>query len=108
MKYDIRYEKFYDAIKARYPEMIIIRSAHPTADKNPLYFPNNKGDILDLHYYRSPTGFSATIIFSTTIHVQVKKFISASLPATKRWGGAISMLPLPMLHLWWLLSAMPT
>jgi len=53
-EYDIRYEKFYDAIKARYPEMIIIRSAHPTADKNPLYFPNNKGDILDLHYYRSP------------------------------------------------------
>ncbi len=53
-EYDIRYEMFYDAIKSRYPEIIIIRSAHPTADKNPLYFPNNKGDILDLHYYRSP------------------------------------------------------
>ncbi|HOK98987.1 MAG TPA: alpha-L-arabinofuranosidase C-terminal domain-containing protein [Bacteroidales bacterium] len=52
--YDVRYEKFYDAIKARYPDIIIIRSAHPTADKNPLYFPNNKGEILDLHYYRSP------------------------------------------------------
>ncbi|MGC8823396.1 MAG: alpha-L-arabinofuranosidase C-terminal domain-containing protein [Bacteroidales bacterium] len=53
-EYDVRYEKFYDAIKARYPDIIIIRSAHPTADKNPLYFPNNKGEILDLHYYRSP------------------------------------------------------
>ncbi|MCX7986188.1 MAG: DUF1080 domain-containing protein [Bacteroidales bacterium] len=53
-EYDVRYEKFYDAIKARYPDIIIIRSAHPTADKNPLYFPKNKGEILDLHYYRSP------------------------------------------------------
>jgi alpha-L-arabinofuranosidase len=53
-KYDERYLRFYDAVKAKYPDIITIRSAHPTADKNPLEFPENKGDILDLHYYRSP------------------------------------------------------
>lgn len=52
--YDERYVAFYDAIKAKYPDIITIRAAHPTADKNPLFFPENKGEMLDLHYYRSP------------------------------------------------------
>lgn len=42
--YDGRFAQFYDAIKARYPQLQIIATAHVTS---------RKPDVIDDHYYRS-------------------------------------------------------
>lgn len=48
--YNERYARFYDAIKARYPEMQLIADTR---------VPNRPMDILDEHYYNNPGWFAA-------------------------------------------------
>jgi len=62
-EYFIRYEKFYDAIKAKYPEIKLIFSAGPSPSG--VLFDSawkwakktGKADIIDEHYYMSPLWF---------------------------------------------------
>ena len=55
--YAERYKKFYDAIKTKYPEMIIIGNVEAWGTDNPSWRNNHPVDAVDEHYYRSPGWF---------------------------------------------------
>ena len=57
-----RYIKFYDAIKAKYPDIVIVTTSGPSPDDNNFKFAWDKfktvpAEIVDEHYYRSPSWF---------------------------------------------------
>ncbi len=54
-----RYEQFYKAVKAKYPEMKIIGNVVAWGDDNPKWNSTLPVDLLDEHYYRSPDWFAA-------------------------------------------------
>ena len=54
-----RYEQFYQAIRAKYPEMKIIGNVVAWGDDNPKWNSPLPVDLLDEHYYRSPDWFAA-------------------------------------------------
>ena len=54
-----RYEQFYKAIRAKYPDMKIIGNVVAWGDDNPKWNSNLPVDLLDEHYYRSPDWFAA-------------------------------------------------
>ena len=54
-----RYEQFYKAIRAKYPEMKIIGNVVAWGDDNPKWNSKLPVDLLDEHYYRSPDWFAA-------------------------------------------------
>jgi alpha-L-arabinofuranosidase len=54
------YVRFYDTIRARYPEVKIISNLHAWEDDAPAVHPpglNVQSDIVDVHFYRSPEDF---------------------------------------------------
>ena len=53
-----RYEQFYKAIRAKYPEMKIIGNVVAWGDDNPKWNSTLPVDLLDEHYYRSPDWFA--------------------------------------------------
>jgi alpha-L-arabinofuranosidase len=53
-----RYEQFYKAIHAKYPEMKIIGNVVAWGDDNPRWNSKLPVDLLDEHYYRSPDWFA--------------------------------------------------
>jgi alpha-L-arabinofuranosidase len=53
-----RYEQFYKAIKAKYPDMKIIGNVVAWGDDNPKWGSSLPVDLLDEHYYRSPDWFA--------------------------------------------------
>ena len=54
-----RYEQFYKAIRAKYPEMKIIGNVVAWGDDNPKWNSKLPVDLLDEHYYRSPDWVAA-------------------------------------------------
>ena len=54
-----RYDQFYKAIRAKYPEMKIIGNVVAWGDDNPKWNSQLPVDLLDEHYYRSPDWFAA-------------------------------------------------
>ena len=54
-----RYEQFYKAIRAKYPEMKIIGNVVAWGDDNPKWNSQLPVDLLDEHYYRSPDWFAS-------------------------------------------------
>lgn len=52
-----RYIQFYKAIKARYPDVQIIGNVESWGTDKPSWRSNHPVDILDEHYYRSPSWF---------------------------------------------------
>lgn len=61
-EYFDRYEVFYKAIKAKYPDIVLITTAGPGVDDEKWKFAWNKfktvpADIVDEHYYRPPQWF---------------------------------------------------
>ena len=56
--YAERYIQFYRAIKARYPEMQIIGNVESWGTDYPTWRNEHPVDLLDEHYYRSPTWFA--------------------------------------------------
>lgn len=52
-----RYIQFYKAIKAKYPEVEIIGNVEAWGTDEPSWRSNHPVDILDEHYYRSPSWF---------------------------------------------------
>ena len=54
-----RYEQFYKAIRAKYPEMKIIGNVVAWGDDNPKWNSKLPVDLLDEHYYRSPDWFAS-------------------------------------------------
>ena len=53
-----RYDQFYKAIRAKYPEMKIIGNVVAWGDDNPKWNSTLPVDLLDEHYYRSPDWFA--------------------------------------------------
>ena len=53
-----RYRQFYDAIKARWPEVLLIGNVEAWGTDNPTWRNPQPVDILDEHYYRSPDWFA--------------------------------------------------
>ena len=56
--YAERYIQFYNAIKARYPEMQIIGNVESWGTDYPTWRNEHPVDMLDEHYYRSPSWFA--------------------------------------------------
>ena len=54
-----RYEQFYKAIRAKYPNMKIIGNVVSWGDDNPKWNSPLPVDLLDEHFYRSPDWFAA-------------------------------------------------
>lgn len=52
-EYARRYVKFYDAIKAKYPDMVVIGNVEAWGTDNPLWVQDAPVDLVDEHYYRS-------------------------------------------------------
>ncbi|MBO4906262.1 MAG: carbohydrate binding domain-containing protein [Bacteroidaceae bacterium] len=57
-QYHERYRMFYDAIKDRFPEMQLIGNVESWGTDNPSWRSDLPVDILDEHYYRSPSWFA--------------------------------------------------
>lgn len=55
--YAERYRQFYDAIKARYPEITLIGNVEAWDTDNPTWRNSHPVDVVDEHYYRSPSWF---------------------------------------------------
>ena len=55
--YPERFRMFYDAIKARFPEVQCIGNVESWGTDHPKWRNNNPVDILDEHYYRNPAWF---------------------------------------------------
>ena len=54
-----RYDQFYKAIRAKYPDMKIVGNVVAWGDDNPKWNSTLPVDLLDEHYYRSPDWFAA-------------------------------------------------
>ena len=57
--YAERYNQFYQAIKARYPEMTLIGNVESWGTDNPTWRNQYAVDVVDEHYYRSPDWFAS-------------------------------------------------
>lgn len=57
--YADRYIQFYNAIKAKYPEMVIIGNVEAWGTDNPSWRNPHPVDIVDEHYYRNPDWFAS-------------------------------------------------
>ena len=56
--YAERYRQFYDAIKARYPDIICIGNVESWGTDYPTWRNANPVEVVDEHYYRSPDWFA--------------------------------------------------
>ena len=56
--YAERYIQFYNAIKSRYPEMVIIGNVEAWSTDNPSWRNPHPVDAVDEHYYRNPAWFA--------------------------------------------------
>lgn len=55
--YAERYIQFYNAIKAKYPEMVVIGNVESWGTDNPSWRNPHPVDVVDEHYYRNPAWF---------------------------------------------------
>jgi alpha-L-arabinofuranosidase len=55
--YAERYRQFYDAIKAKYPEVTLIGNVEAWGTDSPSWRNSNPVEVVDEHYYRSPSWF---------------------------------------------------
>lgn len=55
--YADRYKAFYDAIKAKYPDITLIGNVEAWGTDNPSWRNNHPCEVVDEHYYRSPEWF---------------------------------------------------
>lgn len=58
IEYPERYKRFYDAIKAKYPNMVCIGNVESWGTDEPSWRNNHPVDMLDEHYYRNPEWFA--------------------------------------------------
>ena len=57
--YAERFKQFYDAIKARWPEVVCIGNVESWGTDNPTWRNQYAVDVVDEHYYRSPDWFAS-------------------------------------------------
>ena len=81
-----RYEQFYKAIRAKYPEMKIIGNVVAWGDDNPKWNSKLPVDLLDEHYYRSPDWFAAAFHKYDTYNRQGPKAYVGEYAVTNGYG----------------------
>ena len=81
-----RYEQFYKAIRAKYPEMKIIGNVVAWGDDNPKWNSKLPVDLLDEHYYRSPDWFAAAFHKYDTYNRQGPKVYVGEYAVTNGYG----------------------
>ncbi len=58
-QYPERYIKFYEAIKAKYPDVVCIGNVESWGTDYPSWRNDHPTDVVDEHYYRSPSWFAS-------------------------------------------------
>ena len=86
-----RYEQFYKAIKAKYPEMKIIGNVVAWGDDNPKWNSKLPVDLLDEHYYRSPDWFAAAFHKYDSYDRQGPKVYVGEYAVTNGYGNLGNM-----------------
>ena len=86
-----RYEQFYKAIRAKYPEMKIIGNVVAWGDDNPKWNSHLPVDLLDEHYYRSPDWFAAAFHKYDTYDRQGPKVYVGEYAVTNGYGNLGNM-----------------
>ena len=81
-----RYNQFYKAIRAKYPEMKIIGNVVAWGDDNPQWNSTLPVDLLDEHYYRSPDWFAAAFHKYDTYDRQGPKVYVGEYAVTNGYG----------------------
>ena len=81
-----RYEQFYKAIRAKYPEMKIIGNVVAWGDDNPKWNSKLPVDLFDEHYYRSPDWFAAAFHKYDTYNRQGPKVYVGEYAVTNGYG----------------------
>ena len=86
-----RYNQFYKAIRAKYPEMKIIGNVVAWGDDNPKWNSKLPVDLLDEHYYRSPDWFAAAFHKYDTYDRQGPKIYVGEYAVTNGYGNLGNM-----------------
>ena len=86
-----RYEQFYKAIRAKYPEMKIIGNVVAWGDDNPKWNSKLPVDLLDEHYYRSPDWFAAAFHKYDSYDRQGPKVYVGEYAVTNGYGNLGNM-----------------
>ena len=86
-----RYEQFYKAIRAKYPNMKIIGNVVAWGDDNPKWNSKLPVDLLDEHYYRSPDWFAAAFHKYDTYDRQGPKVYVGEYAVTNGYGNLGNM-----------------
>ena len=81
-----RYEQFYKAVLAKYPEMKIIGNVVAWGDDNPKWNSQLPVDLLDEHYYRSPDWFAAAFHKYDSYNRQDPKVYVGEYAVTNGYG----------------------
>ena len=86
-----RYEQFYKAIRAKYPDMKIIGNVVSWGDDNPKWNSTLPVDLLDEHYYRSPDWFAAAFHKYDTYDRRGPKVYVGEYAVTNGYGNLGNM-----------------
>ena len=86
-----RYEQFYKAIRAKYPNMKIIGNVVAWGDDNPKWNSKLPVDLLDEHYYRSPDWFAAAFHKYDSYDRQGPKVYVGEYAVTNGYGNLGNM-----------------
>ena len=86
-----RYNQFYKAIRAKYPEMKIIGNVVAWGDDDPKWNSKLPVDLLDEHYYRSPDWFAAAFHKYDTYDRQGPKIYVGEYAVTNGYGNLGNM-----------------
>ena len=86
-----RYNQFYKAIRAKYPEMKIIGNVVAWGDDNPKWNSTLPVDLLDEHYYRSPDWFANAFHKYDTYDRQGPKVYVGEYAVTNGFGNLGNM-----------------
>ncbi|MBR3456481.1 MAG: carbohydrate binding domain-containing protein [Bacteroidaceae bacterium] len=86
-----RYDQFYKAIRAKYPEMKIIGNVVAWGDDNPKWESSLPVDLLDEHYYRSPDWFAGAFHKYDSYDRQGPKIYVGEYAVTNGFGNLGNM-----------------
>ncbi len=86
-----RYNQFYKAIRAKYPDMKIIGNVVAWGDDDPKWNSKLPVDLLDEHYYRSPDWFAAAFHKYDTYDRQGPKVYVGEYAVTNGYGNLGNM-----------------
>ena len=85
--YAERYAAFYNAIKAKYPDMVLIGNVESWATDNPSWRNGNPVEVVDEHYYRSTEWFRQQYNKYDTYSREGYKVYAGEYAVTSNYGS---------------------